>query len=81
MMPEPHLTRRPDLHRKDCWRIYFGDVHVGDIGPRAGGQTNADHGNGIAASFQQRAGAKGEEVRSKWNLRNFSPNTIVAAKR
>jgi len=58
MMPEPHLTRRPDLHRKDCWRIYFGDVHVGDIGPRAGGQTNADHGNGIRLRSSSELGLK-----------------------
>jgi hypothetical protein len=31
MMPEPHLTRRKDPHRTDCWQIYFGDVRVGTI--------------------------------------------------
>jgi hypothetical protein len=30
------LTRRRDPHRPDRWKIYFGDVCIGDIGPRAG---------------------------------------------
>jgi hypothetical protein len=38
----PTLTRRRDGYRKDCWRIYFGDVHVGDIDPRAGVPTSVD---------------------------------------
>jgi hypothetical protein len=29
MAPEPHLTRRHDPNRKECWLIYFGDVNVG----------------------------------------------------
>jgi hypothetical protein len=30
------LIRRRDPHRPDRWKIYFGDVCIGDIGPRAG---------------------------------------------
>jgi hypothetical protein len=30
------LTGRRDPHRPDRWKIYFGDVCIGDIGPRAG---------------------------------------------
>jgi len=37
----PELTRRRDPHRKDCWLIYFGDVHVGTIA-RAAGNPNAE---------------------------------------
>ena len=40
-MPEPHLTRRRDPHRSDCWLIYLGDVHVGTIA-RAVGTPNAE---------------------------------------
>src|SRR5438270_5724934 len=36
------LTRRRDPHRPDRWKIYFGDVCVGDIGPRAGVPTTVD---------------------------------------
>jgi hypothetical protein len=36
------LTRRRDSHRPDRWKIYFGDVCVGDIGPRAGIPTTVD---------------------------------------
>jgi hypothetical protein len=33
----PALTRRrdPDAHQ-ECWRIYYGDVHVGTIAVRSG---------------------------------------------
>src|SRR5450755_2063498 len=33
----PALTRRrdPDIHH-ECWHVYYGDVHVGTIGERAG---------------------------------------------
>jgi hypothetical protein len=33
----PVLTRRrdPDAHQ-ECWRIYYGDVHVGTIAVRSG---------------------------------------------
>lgn len=40
MTSEPHLTRRPDPHRKDCWLVYFGDIHCGTIA-RAAGTPNA----------------------------------------
>ena len=36
------LTRRRDRHSPDRWKIYFGDVCVGDIGPRAGVPTTVD---------------------------------------
>jgi hypothetical protein len=34
------LTRRPDPHRKDCWLVYFGDIHCGTIA-RAASTPNA----------------------------------------
>ncbi|WOH63025.1 hypothetical protein [Bradyrhizobium sp. BWA-3-5] len=36
------LTRRRDRDCPDRWMIYFGDVRVGDIGPRAGIPTKLD---------------------------------------
>jgi hypothetical protein len=27
----PALTRRRYPERQDCWRVYYGDVHVGAI--------------------------------------------------
>ncbi|WOH53820.1 hypothetical protein [Bradyrhizobium sp. sBnM-33] len=36
------LIRRRDPHRPDRWKIYFGDVCIGDIGPRAGVPTTVD---------------------------------------
>jgi len=36
MTPEPHLTRRPNPHRKDCWMTYFGDIHCGSISRAVG---------------------------------------------
>ncbi|MDN4982385.1 hypothetical protein KUL72_24920 [Bradyrhizobium arachidis] len=36
----PTLTRRPDPHRPECWRILYGDVHVGTIA-KAVGNPNA----------------------------------------
>ncbi|MEY9636768.1 hypothetical protein ABIF66_005022 [Bradyrhizobium japonicum] len=32
----PELTRRLDPHRTDCWRIHYGDVHVGTISRSVG---------------------------------------------
>jgi hypothetical protein len=33
----PALTRRRDHDRREeCWRIYYGDVHVGTIAVRSG---------------------------------------------
>jgi hypothetical protein len=32
----PELTRRRYPERTDCWRVYFGDVHVGMIARRVG---------------------------------------------
>jgi len=35
-MPDPHLIRRPDPHRRDGWLIYCADVHVGSISRAVG---------------------------------------------
>jgi hypothetical protein len=65
----PDLTRRPDPHRADSWRVYYGDVRVGTIA-RAVGTPNAteewrwqcgfypgcnagEHRAGAAATFDQ----------------------------
>jgi hypothetical protein len=32
----PVLSRRLDPHRAGCWRIHYGDVHVGTIARRVG---------------------------------------------
>ena len=32
----PELTRRRYPERKDCWHVYYGDVHVGTIAIRVG---------------------------------------------
>jgi hypothetical protein len=34
-MPTPTRRRDPDAHQ-ECWRIYYGDVHVGTIAVRSG---------------------------------------------
>ncbi|WP_213291117.1 hypothetical protein [Bradyrhizobium sp. sGM-13] len=36
------LIRRRDPHGPDRWKIYFGDVCIGDIRPRAGVPTTVD---------------------------------------
>ncbi len=36
------MIRRRDPRRPDPWKIYFGDVCIGDIGPRAGVPTTVD---------------------------------------
>ena len=36
MTPNETLTRRRDPHRSDCWQIYLGDVHVGQIARAVG---------------------------------------------
>ena len=39
----PALTRRRDPDaRHDCWHVYYGDIHVGTIGLRAGVPTSVD---------------------------------------
>jgi hypothetical protein len=65
----PALTRRrdPDAHQ-ECWRIYYGDVHVGTIAVRSGiphepawgwqcgfypGSEPGEYLNGTAATFDQ----------------------------
>jgi hypothetical protein len=38
----PHLTRRRDRNaRQESWLIYYGDVQVGSIDPRAGNPTES----------------------------------------
>jgi hypothetical protein len=65
----PNLTRRRDPHRLDCWRISYGDVHVGTIAKAVGnpgaaeswtwqcgfypGSVPGEHRNGSAPSFEQ----------------------------
>jgi hypothetical protein len=39
----PALTRRRDLDAHgECWRVYFGDVHVGTIARRVGNPVDTD---------------------------------------
>jgi hypothetical protein len=38
----PELTRRRYPERPDCWHVYYGDVHVGTIGIRAGVPVDED---------------------------------------
>jgi hypothetical protein len=38
----PQLTRRRYPERPDCWHVYYGDVHVGTIGERAGVPVDVD---------------------------------------
>jgi hypothetical protein len=39
----PELTRRRYLeYREECWHIFYGDVHVGTIGIRAGVPVDED---------------------------------------
>jgi hypothetical protein len=40
----PELTRRRSEHHRQCWHIYYGDVHVGTIAERVGNphDTEAD---------------------------------------
>ncbi|WBL75580.1 hypothetical protein I3J27_21340 [Bradyrhizobium xenonodulans] len=73
-MTESALTRRrSDNPQQETWHVYFGDVHVGTIGMRAGVPTTADqwawsvgfypgtepgaHRFGSAASFEAAATA------------------------
>jgi hypothetical protein len=66
--PMPVLTRRRDPYRPNCWRIHFGDVHVGIIAKAVGnpgaadswqwqcgfypGSNPGEHRNGSAQSFE-----------------------------
>ena len=38
----PELTRRRFPERRDCWRVYFGDIHVGEIAGRPGVPVHVD---------------------------------------
>jgi hypothetical protein len=39
----PELTRRrSNDSREECWRIFYGDVHVGTIAIRSGNPTDTD---------------------------------------
>lgn len=65
----PALTRRRYPERPDCWHVYYGNIHVGEIAVRPGVPVNADqwgwnvgfyppnhHGrseSGTAATFDQ----------------------------
>jgi len=66
----PTLTRRRDFEaQKECWHVYYGDVHVGTIAVRVGiphdedpwewsvgfypGSHSGEHTNGAAATFDQ----------------------------
>jgi hypothetical protein len=58
----PALTRRKDLHRPDCWDIYFGDISVGSIGRCAGVPLHVDQwewGCGLSAAPNRRLSAAG----------------------
>jgi hypothetical protein len=57
------LTRRRDPHRPDCWRIHFGDVHVGSI------KINRCVGNPGAAAWtaeKYRPFARDERMPADW---------------
>jgi hypothetical protein len=66
----PELTRRrSDDHRRECWLIYYGDIHAGTIAERVGnphdtkpwewrcgfypGSHPGEHQSGTAASFNE----------------------------
>jgi hypothetical protein len=84
----PVLTRRRYSERRDCWHVYYGDVHVGTIARRAGNPHDTDqwswgcgfypgcgpgeHTNGTAATFDE-ARAGFEEA---WQL--LLPNRTEA---
>jgi hypothetical protein len=38
----PALTRRRYPERRDCWHVYYGDVHVGTIARRVGCPAGVD---------------------------------------
>jgi hypothetical protein len=65
----PALTRRRTSDRRDCWHVYYGDVHVGTIAIRTGiphdedpwgwdcgfypGSHPGEHQSGTAPTFDQ----------------------------
>jgi hypothetical protein len=84
----PALTCRRYSERRDCWHIYYGDVHVGTIAKRTGaphdedpwewscgfypGCDSGEHTNGTALTFDK-ARASFEEA---WQL--LLPNRTEA---
>jgi hypothetical protein len=38
----PELTRRRSEHNRQCWHVYYGDVHVGTIAERTGNPPDTD---------------------------------------
>ena len=38
----PELTRRRSEHNRQCWHVYYGDVHVGTIAERSGNPHDTD---------------------------------------
>jgi hypothetical protein len=38
----PELTRHRSEHNRQCWHIYYGDVHVGTIAERTGNPHDTD---------------------------------------
>jgi hypothetical protein len=38
----PELTRRRSEHNRQCWHVYYGDVHVGTIAERVGNPHDTD---------------------------------------
>jgi hypothetical protein len=61
MTPEPHLTRRPDPHRKDAWLVYADDICAGSIS-RAVGLPNAAEAWKFSAGFYP--GSRPGEIKS-----------------
>jgi len=41
-MPALPRRRDPDFPRGECWRIYYGDVHVGTIAERTGNRHDTE---------------------------------------
>ena len=56
----PELTRRrSDNEHRETWHVYYGDIHVGSIGERAGVPTRADQwswGLGFYPGLDERKG-------------------------
>jgi hypothetical protein len=38
----PELTRRRYPECRDCWHVYYGDVHVGTLAIRSGAPVDVD---------------------------------------
>ena len=38
----PELTRRSYPECRDCWHVYYGDVHVGTLAIRSGAPVDVD---------------------------------------